>query len=288
MPVLQTMAGLTGPAASDVLDDRWVMNYFAAVGDSDPRYFDNRGDTPLPAHAAYVSHLEWDAIGLLHEAHLEALTPAERVRGVHSFNSTRLHRPLRSGDALSSTATVVGVERRRAGAKITMRIDTVDDAGTAVATSYTATNFLGVDADGDVLPPEVRLSTAAAGAEPVRTEDIEIGPLAPYVFSECARDYGIIHTDLKVATAAGFPGLILHGTGNIAYAVSSLTRHECGGDPTRVRGFQARLTGMVLCPSTMTVRVFDSTGDDAVHFDVLTDSGEVALADGILLIGDPA
>ncbi|GAA4815163.1 hypothetical protein GCM10023353_20880 [Tomitella cavernea] len=32
------------------------------------------------AHTAYLSHLEWDAIGLLHDQHLGDLAPGERVR----------------------------------------------------------------------------------------------------------------------------------------------------------------------------------------------------------------
>ncbi|WP_182357256.1 MaoC/PaaZ C-terminal domain-containing protein [Tomitella gaofuii] len=303
MPLTSEMAGLRGPAATDTVEDRWVMNYAASTGDTNPVYFDNRGAAALPAHPAYLSHLEWDAIALLHEKHLGALTPEERVRGVHSFNATRLHRAVRAGDTLSSSAQVVGVEKRRAGGRMTLRIDTVDAAGAPVATSHTTTVFLGVDAQGETASAPTALDTggsAAAPAAPVRTEDITIGPLAPYVFSECARDYGVIHTDIRVATEAGFPGLILHGTGTIAYALSALTNGEAGGDPTRVHGFQARLTGMVLCPSVMTLRVF-GTQDDAPHadadspaacdsprtirFDVLADTGERAISDGVLLLG---
>lgn len=286
MPIT-TMAGRRGPAATDIVEDRWVMNYAAAVADTNPAYYDNRSDTPLPAHAAYVSHLEWEAIGLLHEKHLSTLTPDERVHGVHASNSTRLHRPIRTGDTLSSSATVVGVERRRSGARLTIRIDTVDGNETPVATSYTSTVFLGVETDGEAPPPDQETGTpATSAAVPARTQDIEITALAPYVFSECARDYGVIHTDIKVATDAGFPGLILHGTGTIAYALSALTNHEAGGDPTAVRGFQARLTGMVLCPSVMTLRVFPTDDPRYVRFDVLSQDGATALADGVLTLGE--
>lgn len=288
MPMTRSMVGLRGPSAADTLEDRWVSNYAAAVGDTNPVYYDNRVATPLPAHAAYVSHLEWDAIGLLHAAHLGALTPDERVRGVHIFNSTRLHRPLIAGDVLAASASVVGVERHRAGAKMTIRIDTVDAQQRSVATSYTATIFRGVELDAEAAPPASDLGAAARSAQqPTRTQDIAITGLAPYVFSECARDYGAIHTDMKVAAKAGLPGLILHGTGTIAYVLSALTNHEAGGDPGVVRGFQARLSGMVLCPSVMTLRVFRGDDPGAIHFDVLTDRGDTALSHGIVILGRP-
>lgn len=290
MPIFKSMVGCTGPVVTDVLTDRWVSNYAAAVGDESAVYYDNRGAQAMPAHPAYVSHLEWDAIAGLHEAHLSALTPEERVHGVHVFNSTKLHRPLRAGDALESRAIVAGVERHRAGAQLVIRIDTTDAARKPVATSYTSTIFRGVGLDDERAPAEHGAlglpARAEPGGNPARTQNIAITPLAPYVFSECARDYGAIHTDRKVAAQAGLPGLILHGTGTIAYALSVLTQHEAGGDPTRVRGFQVRLTGMVMCPSVMTLRVFASRTRGVVPFDALTDDGKPALSDGYLVLGD--
>lgn len=285
MPLSKAMVGRQGPAATDTLDDRWVMNYAASVGDTNTVYFDNRVPSPLPAHPAYISHLEWDAIGLLHAEALAGIASEERIRGVHTFNSTRLHRPLVVGDQLSARASVVGVERHRAGARMTLRIDTVDAAGALVASSHTASIFRGVAADGEAPPPDILLRPRAApGPQPLRQQDIEITRLAPFWFSECARDYGPIHTDIKVAAAAGLPGLILHGTGTIAYALSAITNHEAGGDPRRVRGFQARLSAMVLCPSTMRLRVFDAGAPGVVRFDILNDQGETAISDGIVLL----
>lgn len=285
MPLSKSMVGLQGSAATDTLEDRWVMNYAASVADTNPVYFDNRGSTALPAHPAYVSHLEWNAISLLHAERLTEIAAEERILGVHTFNSTQLHRPLVAGDYLSARATVVGLEHHRAGAKLTIRIDTVDAAGDKVATSYTSTIYRGVEADGQEASPEIRLKRRLEQTPPVlRQQDIEITRLAPFVFSECARDYGPIHTDIKVATAAGLPGLILHGTGTIAYILSAITNHEAGGNPRKIRGFQARLSDMVLCPSTIRLRVLANDEDDVVRFDVLTEMGTPAITDGVALL----
>lgn len=293
MPVTNAMMGLQGAPATDTLDDRWVSNYAASVGDINPVYYDNRGPVPMPAHPAYVSHLEWDAIGSLHETQLTALTPDERVRGVHVANSTQLHRALVAGDVLQSRAQVVGVQRHRAGASMMLRIDTVDAQEKAVATSYTSTIFRGVEMLGDnVPPPSAGLpgadanTTIDSGAQPRRSDAIAITQLAPYVFSECARDYGAIHTDMKIADLAGLPGLILHGTGTIAYVMSSIVNHEAAGDPRAVRGFAVRLAGMVLCPSAMTLRVFASSNPDVLLFDALAQNGTPALSHGVVVLGE--
>ncbi|MBS0382245.1 MAG: MaoC family dehydratase N-terminal domain-containing protein [Proteobacteria bacterium] len=289
MLVYSAMMGLTSPAVTETLEDRWVSNYAAAVADTSGAYYDNRGAVALPAHPAYLSHLEWDAIGILFHSQLGALTPQERMQGVHVFNSTRLHRPLKTGDTISATATVVGVERHRAGAWLTIRIDSVDDAQRPVATSYTSTLFRGVEVDTEKAPvvhSALNLKQIPSRhGKPIRTQAIEIATLAPFIFSECARDYGAIHTDMKVAQQAGLPGLILHGTAIIAYALSALTQHEAGGNPSLVQGFQTRLTGMVLCPSVMTLQVYPSEDPRVVVFDVMTEQGTPALSDGLMVLG---
>ncbi|PRZ42530.1 acyl dehydratase [Antricoccus suffuscus] len=279
--------GCEGAAAYELLEDRWVMNYAASVGDTNPVYFDNLDGRLLPAHPNYVSHLEWDAIGELHDK-IVGLTDADRLSGVHSFNDTRLHRPIVSGDELSSIARVVGVERRRSGARMTIAVVTSDAAGRPVATSYTSTVYRGAEvSDGDDVAPEVpEMPDPRWLTEPVRSETIELSSIAPHVFSECARDYNPIHTDMAVAKKAQLPGLILHGTGTFAYALSSLTNYECGGDPTRVRRFRGRLGAMVLCPSRVRMDVYAHAElDTQFRFELVTEEGAPAISDGYFAVG---
>lgn len=289
MPLNSSLVGTVGPACIEQLEDRWVMSYAAAVLDRNPVYFDNLDGRILPAHPAYISHQEWEAISALHEV-IEGLTLQERQRGVHSFNDTRIFRPIHSGDTISCVARVESVESRRAGGRLTLRIDTSNADGDLVASSVTKTVFRGVGVEG----PDTGLENAAvttAGSddawstEPTRVQQVDIDSLAAHIFSECARDYSPIHTDIAVATKAGLPGLILHGTGTFALALSDLTNHEAGGDPTRVRRFGGRLGAMVLCPSTLRLEVRVHTDDPARHrFDLITGEGGAAIADGFLEI----
>lgn len=297
MPLTPAMVGVTGPACSEVLEDRWVMNYAASVLDRNPVYFDNRDGRRLPAHPNYLSHQEWEAISALHDV-IDGLTDQERQRGVHSYNDTRLFRPLYSGEEVTCVARVESVDQRRAGGRLTVRIDTTGADGEPVASSVTSSVFRGVPLDGpETGEPPVPGGTdpAIAGGtgttiddsgwptEPTRVEPIEIDSLAAHIFSECARDYSPIHTDIAVAGEAGLPGLILHGTGTFAVALSSLTNHEAGGDPTRVRRFGGRLGAMVLCPSSVRLEVHSHPDDPTRHrFAVLTQEGGRAIGEGFL------
>lgn len=285
MPLLATVVGRAGAPVTELVERRWTMNYAASVGDENPVYYDTLASEPVPAHPAYVSHLEWAAITELH-ARLPELTDAERLRGVHSFNDTTLHRPIRADDRLSCGATVVSAQSRRSGAKLTIRTETSDVDGRPVATSYTSMIYRGVDMSGaDAVAAE---PPGAAEPEPVstHTEQVPVSAVAAHVFSECARDYNPIHTDGAIAAEAGLPGLILHGTATIAMALSSLVRTEAAGNPLAVRRFRARLQAMVRCPSIVTVyahRSTDSAGP--VGFEVLGDDGSPAISDGLIHVG---
>lgn len=271
--------GREGAVVSDLVEDRWLSNYAAAVGDENDRYFDNRTGAPA-VHPTYVSHLEWDAIGALHE--VLDLSEAERAQGVHSFNHTDLLAPFTSGDRLDSRAVLVGAEQRRSGLRLTIRIDT--HAGdTQVARSYTQTIFRGVGLDGPDVKPEIPKPTLDEGRSFGRTIEIPFSKLAPYVFSECARDYGAIHTDRGAAEAVGIPGLIIHGTGTFAAVLSAIVNHEAGGDPRRVRGFSGKLSAMIFCPSTTVLHVADTCG--GIRFELVNESGETAISQGEVRLG---
>jgi acyl dehydratase len=250
--------GLIGPGVRETLDNRWLMSYAASVSDELDVYFDTLSQDSIPAHPAYISHLEWEAIGELHTI-MPGLTSAEMLRGVHSFNDTIIERPLRAGDQVVSTARVVGVEKRRSGGRLTIKVTTVDGEGELLVTSYTSTIFRDVEVLGEDTIPDIPVVREDDWEiDPIRSETIQISSIAPFVFSECARDYNPIHTDVAVAQEAGLPGLILHGTGTFAIAVSSLVRHESNSRPEQARHFRGRLGAMVPCPSTIELSVYQN------------------------------
>ena len=283
MPLRTQMIGQKSAAIKDRIEDRWTMNYAASVNDPNPAYYANEGGASVPVHPGYVSYLEWEAISDV-EGSLGQLTDDERLRGVHSYNHTTIENQFSAGDELSCVATVVGVESRRSGGKLTLKTVTTS-AERLIATSYASLVYRDVIVDGgaSVAPQIPSLKTPEPTGQPDRIESLAFGALAPYHFSECARDYGAIHTDRNEAEKAGLPGLIMHGTGTISYALSSITNHEAGGDPTRVTGFEARLADMVLCPSTASLRVFDQSDEERlIRFELLSETGGKAISGGVV------
>lgn len=269
------------------VDPRWSMAYAAALGDLMPTYMDTRRPESFVAHPLFSVCFQWPLmVEMAARMRGTELSREEAVRAVHATHDLILHRPIRPPERLSSRATIVGVEPRRPGAYMTTRLDTVDESGAPVATTWYGTIYRAVEVTGPARPPEglpAALPAEQTGETPRFETEVAVSAGMAHVYTECARIYNPIHTDIKVAQDAGLPDIILHGTATLALAVSRIVESEADADPSRVGRVAGRFRAMVLMPSHITVRVLSSerrADCTYIHFDVLNEKGELAIVDG--------
>jgi acyl dehydratase len=272
-----------GPFVANI-DARWLMAYAAALGERDPRAFDTAAADGPVAHPLFSVCYEWPAMVAVRE---KVVAPALAPLGVHATHRVRIHRPPRAGDRLATTARVVGLEARRAGALLRVHLATVDADGAPVTETEYGSLFRGVSVEpapggsggGVVEVPRSAMAVAPPTDADARwSAPIEVSAGAAHVYSECARIWNPIHTDIAVARAAGLPELILHGTATLALAVSRVVARDVG-DAGRVRAVGGRFTGMVTMPSTLTVRG-RAIDDGVIPFDVVDADGRPVLSAG--------
>ncbi len=179
-----------------------------------------------------------------------------------------------------------------------MRLETVDASGEPVSTTDYGSVYRGVTVDGpdSVAGPGPDHSSDSHGspaAAPRRATprqvslqplgEITVSPQLAHVYTECARIWNPIHTDVAVARAEGLPDIILHGTATLALAVSRIVAERCGGDPAAVRRVTCRFTGMVPLPSTLTLRTSAVSSEATVILvDVLDQAGRAVVRQGAL------
>jgi acyl dehydratase len=266
-----------GPIAHEI-DARWLMAYAAALDERDPRYFDTLASHGPLAHPLFPVCYEWPAAVAIRDATI----PAElQPRSVHATHHLVIHRSPRAGDRLHTVARVMDVRARRSGTLIVTRLLTIDAAGDPVTTTdygsvYRGVSLAGVSMTGvsarDADEPSPR---AAIGWRAL----VDIPATLALVYTECARIWNPIHTDVAIANAAGLPAPILHGTATLALAISRALAHDGPGDPSTVAEVSARFTGMVAMPSTLTVQGRDRL-DDGIGFDVVNEAGVPVLVAG--------
>jgi acyl dehydratase len=267
-------------AVSQTLDARWLMAYAAGLGETDPRYYDTAAPGGPLAHPMFPVCYEWPVALTLRA---KTLKPDLLPRSVHASHHLVIHRRPEASDRLLTRGQVVTIKAVRAGTLVVARYSTVDRNGRPVTTTDSGSIFRGVPTDGEASaagPPLAR-PVPPPGDEVRWTASLSVPAQAAHVYTECARIWNPIHTDIAVARAAGLPGLILHGTATIALAVSRVIQHDLGGDPARVTELAVRLTGMVPMPSTLTVRGRARAGD-LVAFDAVNECGEPVLSEGIV------
>jgi acyl dehydratase len=277
MKLASRIAGAEAAAVEQALDARWVMAYSAALGETDARCYDTtRAD--LPVHPLFPVCYEWQPLQPVRN--LPELKPVY-PRLVHAQHDMTLHRPLRAGETVRSSARIIAVLARAPGAFVVFRCETRDASGALVVASDYGYLYRGVAVDGaDARVAEIDDPAPFSGPLAPAGE-IPVAATAAHVYTECARIFNPIHTDLAYARAAGLPGIILHGTATLALSVSrALRAHD--SDWRRVRRLSCRFSGMVLMPSTL--RLNAARDGRGIAFETTNDKGEPVISRGRLLL----
>ncbi|HVN27162.1 MAG TPA: MaoC family dehydratase N-terminal domain-containing protein [Candidatus Binataceae bacterium] len=273
-----------GPLDYDV-DPFWTMAYAAGIGDSNPRYLDSMGSGELIAHPVFPACLATRARWRMEPMFLAAgLTPEESLRSVHATQEMILERLIRPPEKLSVTATVTGMERRRAGTLVTTHFDIRDSANEPVSTINWGRLWRGVDMTGPERPASSNLPACPTGAATHRASyQIPIAVTAAIVYTACARADNQVsfHTDTTAAKRSGLHAPLLMGVAGLAMSVSRIVDGELGGDPESIARISCRFRAMVFMPNQLTLNVTARDGD-RIYFELLTSAGDHAIRDGVL------
>ncbi len=256
------------------IEPRWVMAFSAALGETDARYYDTAAG--VAAHPLFPVCYEWPATRALRErAGLAPLDP----RLVHAQHDLIVHRAPTT-ETLRLSGKVMAAMQRLPGALVVYRFVAHDARDQLVTTTdfsviYRDVKLVGGDRALEEIsdPPPQRKHLAKVG-------EIRIGAEAAHIYTECARIWNPIHTDVAYARAAGLPGTILHGTATLALSVSKVLSWF-GITPGSVRRVRCRFAGMVPMPSVLTV--FASTEGTSLAFETRNERGEAVIERGWII-----
>jgi len=284
MPLSTTLVGTKTSPKLHTVDARSVMAYAAGLSDFNPLYMDTSAHAVI-AHPLFPVCLEWPVIlDTRNLAQNQTLTPQETRRGVHAVHDLHIFQPIRAGDTLTTTATVIGVRAIKPGAAYTLELDTRNAAtGKLVARTYQLSIYRDVQVSGNTASQTPTPKPPPGDLQGLTDRfNLEVAQGAAHIYSECAQIWNPIHTDRATALAAGLPDIILHGTATMAMAVSQLINHYAHGDPQCITRIGGRFSAMVLMPSTITVEA-KKTGN-TVYFQVSNAKGELALSHGFICL----
>jgi len=287
MPIRSAVVGFTSEPYTCEVSTRMLLAYAAGIGETNPCYFDDASALGIVAHPAFCVTLEWPVALSMRQHPPCALPRQEAIRAVHAEQDSTFHRPIRPGDRLRTTGTLIQVRTVKPGAFVVTKYDTVDATTQApVVTSYASTIYRGVAVDGadariEDVPCFTLVNNDTSRAQQVA---LYVPRQAPHVYTECARIWNPIHTERRVALEAGLPDIILHGTATWALAASHVIHSCAGGDPTRLRRFSGRFNAMVI-PGTTLALHYHSSWDEpqTVSYTVYNAEGAAAITRGVAI-----
>ena len=264
---------------------RSITAFAGGVADFNPVYFEDDRPGGLIAHPGMVFSWQWNS----------RFTPDIQFdfnlvrRGVHAWVDVQFHRHAREGDVITSQGRSVAVKQVRPGVLSAQRFTFRDSRGETVAIMDTGgitrgAKLDGEDAEIESAPPLPPRSTE--DGDPVWSTTFRIDSQAPHVYTECADIWNPIHTERRVALAAGLPDIILHGSANVVIALREVINRSLDGDPTRVARFAGQFRGMVIPGADVTVNALEvrDEGDrEIVFYEMRNHLGELAIANGVVV-----
>lgn len=269
-------ANIVGREVSDKqrIEARWLMAYSAALGETDARYYDTAAGVAM--HPLFPVCYEWPATRALRErAGLAPLDP----RLVHAQHDLTIHR-MPSTEVLRISGKVVAAMQRRPGAMVVFRFLAHDARDAPVTTTDFSVLYRDVKLEGGERsiekvddPPKHKKALKKIG-------EVSVAATAAHTYTECARIWNPIHTDLAYARFAGLPGTILHGTATLALTVSKVL-DAFGIAPGSLQRVRCRFSGMVLMPSVLSVSA--ATQGTSIAFQTHNQRGEAVIERGWII-----
>ena len=139
MPLDESLIGRTYPPSRpyEVCREK-IREFAAAIGDDHPAYVDPDAARAL-GHADVIAPPTFPIVFTMPANRPAVLDPdvgIDYARVVHGAQRFVYSRPIRSGDRLTSTATIEGARSIAGSDILTMRVDTTDAAGEHVVSAY--------------------------------------------------------------------------------------------------------------------------------------------------------
>ena len=185
---------------------------------------------------------------------------------VHGGQRVRLHAQLPSEATVTTIAKIRGIYDLRKFAIVIVDTETKDAGGKLLFDTTATIVYRGAGGFGGTTPPrEEKIAEIPKGAPAdFRIEEPTTAEQA--LLYRLSGDLNPLHADPELAAKVGFEqGPILHGLCTYGHMVRHVAQGACGGDATKLTGFEAKFSKPVL------------PGDTLVTEGWITAPGKVAL-----------
>lgn len=179
---------------------------------------------------------------------------------VHGQQRIEVAGPIPPEGVLETTAWVEGLYDKQKGALMVVASESRRPGGSPLAQSWWHLYFRGQGGWGGPRGPEAPANLPPEGQSP----DFEATQLTTRTQALLYRlngDLNPIHASPEIAGMAGFEHPILHGLCVFGYAARTAITWGAGGDPTKLRAFEARFAKVTYPGDELRIEGWRSNGD---------------------------
>jgi acyl dehydratase len=261
------------------------MAFSAVIGDRSPAAYDTSLPDGCAVHPLFAVAVEWALMTARPDPFGLGLSPDDEHAGIHTTHDLRVQRAWSAPRAVTVRGHVTALRQVRSGVHVTFRFAASDrSTGDALWSTEKGMIYLGATLDGAAVADSDRWDrpSGEASGEPIELSWTADAGFA-HTYTECARIWNPIHTDVRAAREAGLTEPILHGTATLARTVSALVTH-LRADPARLLSVGGEFRAMVPLPALVQVqfRQLARAHDTLVQFDAFNESGGHAVRHGYL------
>jgi acyl dehydratase len=160
---------------------------------------------------------------------------------VHGGQKVKMHAPLPAEGKLLTTATIRGIYDMKKFASVITDTETTDAKGNKLFDTTWSIIFRGGGGFGGNPPPKDDVPAPPTDGTKADFTITEATLKEQALLYRLSGDLNPLHADPAFAQMAGFPqGPILHGLCTFGYMVRHVVKGACGGDATKLRGFEAQ------------------------------------------------
>ncbi|HEY7534891.1 MAG TPA: MaoC/PaaZ C-terminal domain-containing protein [Thermodesulfobacteriota bacterium] len=198
---------------------------------------------------------------------------------VHGEQDMRFYKPIRPGDTISSRAKVKDIEDKGSGELLVINVISKNQNGETVVESEWGIFIRGIGSgqkpktNGKKEQPPQDSSGSLLFRKIIRVpKDIT------YKYAEASGDRNPIHTDEKIAKAAGLRGIIVHGLCTLSITMRAIIECYLDSDPSKLRRLGSRFASPVYPGDTLVVDGWEMGKEDektVLGFEVTRRSDDV-------------
>jgi len=197
--------------------------------------YEGRGPKVIPSFAVVPMFTPW----------FELITKAGGDLGmlVHGAQRVRLKAVLAPSGTVSTTARLRGIYDLRRFAVVLVDTETKDEAGNVLYDTTSQIIWRGEGGFGGETPPrEEKMAEIPKGRPADFRVEETISPEQALLY-RLSGDINPLHADPEFAAKVGFAqGPLLHGLCTYGFMVRHVAKGACGGDATKVTGFEGKFS----------------------------------------------